>query len=80
MDEQPSRLAVGLQVEPGYELVAEQKGKDVIAVLALVRRRVNLDPVVEVEEPHARERSQTSGSNGASSARAEMRRGLRASR
>ena len=51
MDEQPSRLTVGLQVEPGHEQVAEQEGKDVIAVLALVRRRVNLDPVVEVEEP-----------------------------
>ncbi len=51
MDEQPSRLAVGLQVEPGHEQVAEQEGKYVIAVLALVRRRVNLDPVVEVEEP-----------------------------
>ena len=33
------------------EPVAEQEGKDVIAVLALVGRRVNLDPVVEVEEP-----------------------------
>ena len=46
------RLAIGLQVEPGDELVAEQEGKDVIAVLALVDRRVNLDPVVEVEQPH----------------------------
>ena len=44
-------LTVGLQVEPGHEQVAEQERKDVIAVLALVRRRVNLDPVVEVEEP-----------------------------
>ena len=51
MDEQPSRLAVGLQVEPSNEPVAEQERKDVIAVLALVGRRVNLDPVVEVEEP-----------------------------
>ena len=33
------------------EPVAEQEGKDVIAVLALVGRRVNLDPVVEVKEP-----------------------------
>ena len=45
-------LAVGFQVEPGDELVAKQEGKDVVAVLALVDRRVNLDPVVEVEEPH----------------------------
>src|SRR3984957_12477575 len=51
MDEQPSRLAVGLQVEPGDKQVAEEKGKDIVAVLAFVRRRVNFDPVVEIEEP-----------------------------
>ena len=52
MDEQSRSLTVSLQVEPGDELVAEQERKDVIAVLALVGRRVNLDPVVEVEEPY----------------------------
>src|ERR1700722_15399912 len=51
MDEQSSRLAVGFQVEPSHESVAEQEGKDVVAVLALVGRGVNLDPVVEIEEP-----------------------------
>ena len=51
MDEQPFRLAIGLEVEPGHKQVAEQKGKYVIAVLAFIRRRVNLDPVVEVKEP-----------------------------
>src|ERR1700722_6976290 len=52
MDEQSSGLAVGLQVEPGDELVAKQERKNVVAVLALVYRSVNLDPIVEVEEPH----------------------------
>src|SRR3984957_2081892 len=51
MDEQSRSLAVGLQIEPGDELVAKQERKDVVAVLALVGRRINLDPVVEVEEP-----------------------------
>ena len=51
MDEQPPGLAVGLQVEPGDEPVAEQEGKDIVAVLALIGRRVDLDPVVEVKEP-----------------------------
>ena len=51
MDEQSSGLAVGLEVEPGDEPVAEQEGKDVVAVLALVGRRVDFDPVVEVEQP-----------------------------
>ena len=51
MDEQSSGCTVGLQVEPSNEAVAEQERKDVIAVLALVGRRVDLDPVVEVEEP-----------------------------
>src|ERR1700688_2182912 len=51
MDEQSRSLAVGLQVEPGDELVAKEEWKDVVTVLALVCRRVNLDPVVEVEQP-----------------------------
>ena len=44
MDEQPSRLAVSLQVKAGHEQVAKQKWKYIVAVLALVRRGVNLDP------------------------------------
>ena len=51
MDEQPPALAVGLQVEPRNEPVAKQEGKDVVAVLAFIGRRVNLDPVVKVEQP-----------------------------
>ena len=52
MDKQSSRLAVRLQVEAAYEPFTEQEGKDIIAVLSLFGRGVNLDPVVEVEKPH----------------------------
>ena len=51
MDEQSSGLAVRLQVEPRHKPVAEQEREDIIAVLALFGRGINLDPVVEVEEP-----------------------------
>ncbi len=51
MGEQSSGLAIGLQVETRHEPVAEQEREDIIAVLALVGRRVNLDPIVEVEQP-----------------------------
>ena len=51
VDQQSTALAVRLQVEPGDQPVAEQEGEDIIAVLALFGRSVNLDPVVEVEEP-----------------------------
>ena len=51
MDQQSSGLAIRLEVKAGDERVSQQEGQDVIAVLALLGRSVNLDPVVEVEEP-----------------------------
>ncbi len=50
MDQEPTALAVGLEVEPRHKSVAEQEGQDIVAVLPLVRRRIDLDPVVETEE------------------------------
>ena len=50
MDQEPAGLAVGLEVEPRHEPVAEQEGQDIVAVLPLVRGRIDLDPIVEPEE------------------------------
>ena len=47
---QDARLAVALEVDPGDQAVAEEEGEDVVAVDALRRRHVDLDPVAEVEE------------------------------
>ena len=69
---------VGLEVDPRHEAVAEQERQHVVAVHALVERRVDLDADAEAEQRSVRSRSQISGSNGASSARASMRRGWRA--
>ena len=42
---------VGLEVHPGHQPVAEQERQHVIPVHPLLRRRVDLDPVAEVEQP-----------------------------
>ena len=43
--------AVGLEVDPRDEPVAEQERQHVVAVHALGRRHVDLDPVAEAEQP-----------------------------
>src|SRR6187399_69572 len=48
--EQPSRLAVGLEIDTGDEGVVRQEGQHVIAMPALRRGRVDLDPVVESKQ------------------------------
>jgi hypothetical protein len=50
IDKETAALAVGLEVEPRHKPVAEEEGQDIIAVLPFVRRRVDLDLVVEAEE------------------------------
>ena len=47
---QDARLAIGLEVDPGDQRVAEQERQHVVAT-TLRRRRVDLDPVVEAEHP-----------------------------
>src|SRR5687767_8009035 len=42
--------AVGLEVDPADQPVAEQEGQYVIAVIALMQRRIDLDAIVEVED------------------------------
>src|SRR5690606_38505031 len=50
-DHQHPGGTVGLEVDPGHEPVAEEEGQDVVAEPALVGRHVDLDAVVEAEEP-----------------------------
>jgi hypothetical protein len=45
-----SSFPVSLQVHPRHDPVAEEEGKNVIAVPPLVFRRVDLYPVVEAEQ------------------------------
>ena len=42
---------LGLEIDPADQLVAEQEGQDVVAEAPLGRGRVDLDPVVEAEQP-----------------------------
>ena len=74
------RRAVVLEIDARDEPVAEQERQHVVAVHALVLRRVDLQAEVESNSSRVRSRSQTSESNGESSARASMRRGRRAPR
>src|SRR4051794_12631670 len=46
-----ARLPVGLKVRAGNQLVVEQEGQHVVAVHALGRGRVDLQPVAETEDP-----------------------------
>lgn len=41
---------VGLEVDAGNEPVTQEKGKDVVAVLALGDGRVDLDPIEKIED------------------------------
>ena len=50
MDMQAIVLAIHLGIDAADELIAVQDGQHIIAVLALVLWRVNLDPEVEVEQ------------------------------
>src|ERR687897_1023171 len=50
LDPQDPRLPVGLQVDPGDELVAEQERQHVIAVHPLPLRHVDLQPVPKPEQ------------------------------
>src|SRR5205085_2163911 len=50
LDEEGPCLAVGLEVYPGGETVAEEEGVDVIAVNALFGGRVDFDPVAHSEQ------------------------------
>src|SRR5215472_14718078 len=43
--------SIGFETEPSSEAVTEEEGKHVIAVHALGRRRVDLQPIAEIEEP-----------------------------
>ena len=70
-------LALGFQVHARDEIVVQQERQDVIAVDPLVRRRVDLDAVMEIEQRCNRSRNQTSESNGDNRARASMRAGTR---
>ena len=49
-DAQLAGLAVGLEVHARDEIVAQQERQHVVAVDALVRRRVDLDAVVKIEQ------------------------------
>src|SRR5947209_8268524 len=49
--EKPAIGAIGLQVDTSDKAVAKQKGQYVVAVIALVQRRVDLDAIEEVENP-----------------------------
>ncbi len=46
-----SGLAVCLEVDPGDEILTKQKRQYVISVSAFLLGHVNLDPIVETEEP-----------------------------
>ena len=50
MDAQDACRAVGLEVDARDDPVAEQEGQDVVAILALFGRRVDLDAVAETEQ------------------------------
>ncbi len=50
MDDEPFAGPVGLQVEAGDDTVAEEEWQAVIAKFPLLGRRVDLDPVVEIEQ------------------------------
>ena len=68
--------AIGLQVHARHQPVAQQERQHVVAVRPLRGRRVDPDPVVEIEEPLGARRDPTpAGSKGESSARAATRRG-----
>ena len=60
--------AVGLEVDPADEAVAEQERQDVVAEHPLRRRRVDLDRVAEVEDPLGPRRGRTSASRTAPAA------------
>src|SRR5438105_15866617 len=47
---EPPRLAVEARLDAADELVADEDRQDVVAVLALRRRHVHLEPVAEAEE------------------------------
>ena len=49
-DDQPPGRAVGLEVDAGDDAIAEEERQAVIAELALLGRRVDLDAVAEVEQ------------------------------
>jgi hypothetical protein len=49
LDQQSLRMPIGLGVDAGNKLVAQQEGKNIIAVLALVCRHIDLDPVTEAK-------------------------------
>src|SRR5205807_6394505 len=49
--EQDLRLPIRLEVDARNQGVPEQERDDVVAMYALVGRRIDLDPVVEVEQP-----------------------------
>ena len=48
--DQPPGRPVGLEVDAGDDAIAEEEGQAVIAELALLGRRVDLDAVAEVEQ------------------------------
>ena len=51
LDTKDTGLAVRLEVHPRHQRVAEQEGQHVVAMLALVRRGVDLDAVAQAEQP-----------------------------
>ncbi len=66
---------IGLEVDPGHEPVAEQERQHVIAVDPLGRRHVDLDPVVETEQPLGAVAMPDDRVEGLTRAAAETRRG-----
>ena len=50
MHQQPARCPVCLEIEPRHDGFAKQEGQTIIAELALLGRRVDLDPVAEIEQ------------------------------
>ncbi len=77
---QHAGLPVGLEVDPGDEPVTEQERQHVVAVHPLRRRDVDLDPVVEVEEPLGAAPLPDQRVERADQRRRRTRRGSRASR
>src|SRR5699024_10595609 len=51
MGSQGLRRPVPLEIDPADEPIAEEERGDIVTVHALSRRGVDLDPIVEVEEP-----------------------------
>ena len=51
LDEQRAALAVGLEIDPGDQLLAEQERQHVVAVHPLGGRGVDLDAVAKAEQP-----------------------------